>query len=127
MPAALIRGYVVPPGEGTARDLVMPPERDLFCAYPGRRSKEARLGQPQILGALLILAAFASRSSASSTRSIATWSRTSSASGWRSTLARAQLGFLVLEAAWAIVSAWAVKGQAGVAAQRSSTSTNANS
>jgi len=30
VPAALIRGYVVPPGKGTARDLVMPPERDLF-------------------------------------------------------------------------------------------------
>ena len=30
VPAALIRGYVVPPGEGTAHDLVMPPERDLF-------------------------------------------------------------------------------------------------
>ena len=30
VPAALVRGYRVPPGEGTARDLVMPPERDLF-------------------------------------------------------------------------------------------------
>ena len=30
VPAALIRGYAVPPGEGRARDLVMPPERDLF-------------------------------------------------------------------------------------------------
>jgi coenzyme F420-0:L-glutamate ligase / coenzyme F420-1:gamma-L-glutamate ligase len=30
VPAALIRGYVAPAGEGTARDLVMPPERDLF-------------------------------------------------------------------------------------------------
>ena len=30
VPAALIRGYAVPPGEGSARDLVMPPERDLF-------------------------------------------------------------------------------------------------
>jgi coenzyme F420-0:L-glutamate ligase/coenzyme F420-1:gamma-L-glutamate ligase len=30
VPAALIRGYVVPTGEGTARELVMPPERDLF-------------------------------------------------------------------------------------------------
>jgi coenzyme F420-0:L-glutamate ligase/coenzyme F420-1:gamma-L-glutamate ligase len=30
VPAARIRGYRVPPGEGTARDLVMPPERDLF-------------------------------------------------------------------------------------------------
>jgi coenzyme F420-0:L-glutamate ligase/coenzyme F420-1:gamma-L-glutamate ligase len=29
-PAALVRGYRVPPGEGSARDLVMPPERDLF-------------------------------------------------------------------------------------------------
>jgi coenzyme F420-0:L-glutamate ligase / coenzyme F420-1:gamma-L-glutamate ligase len=30
VPAALVRGYVVPPGEGSARELVMPPERDLF-------------------------------------------------------------------------------------------------
>jgi coenzyme F420-0:L-glutamate ligase / coenzyme F420-1:gamma-L-glutamate ligase len=30
VPAALIRGYRVPPGAGSARDLVMPPERDLF-------------------------------------------------------------------------------------------------
>ena len=30
VPAALIRGYAVPPGEGSARDLVMPPERDPF-------------------------------------------------------------------------------------------------
>jgi coenzyme F420-0:L-glutamate ligase/coenzyme F420-1:gamma-L-glutamate ligase len=30
VPAALVRGYAVPPGEGSARDLVMPPERDLF-------------------------------------------------------------------------------------------------
>ena len=30
VPAALIRGYSVPAGEGSARDLVMPPERDLF-------------------------------------------------------------------------------------------------
>jgi coenzyme F420-0:L-glutamate ligase/coenzyme F420-1:gamma-L-glutamate ligase len=30
VPAALIRGYRAPPGEGTARELVMPPERDLF-------------------------------------------------------------------------------------------------
>ena len=30
VPAARIRGAVVPPGEGTARELVMPPERDLF-------------------------------------------------------------------------------------------------
>ena len=30
VPAALIRGYAVPAGEGTARDLVMPRERDLF-------------------------------------------------------------------------------------------------
>jgi coenzyme F420-0:L-glutamate ligase/coenzyme F420-1:gamma-L-glutamate ligase len=29
-PAALIRGYSVPSGEGSARELVMPPERDLF-------------------------------------------------------------------------------------------------
>ncbi len=30
VPAALIRGYAVPEGDGTGRDLVMPPERDLF-------------------------------------------------------------------------------------------------
>ncbi len=30
VPAALVRGYRVPPGEGSARDLVMPPQRDLF-------------------------------------------------------------------------------------------------
>jgi coenzyme F420-0:L-glutamate ligase / coenzyme F420-1:gamma-L-glutamate ligase len=30
VPAALIRGYTAPPGEGSARELVMPPERDLF-------------------------------------------------------------------------------------------------
>jgi coenzyme F420-0:L-glutamate ligase/coenzyme F420-1:gamma-L-glutamate ligase len=30
VPAALIRGYRAPEGEGSARDLVMPPERDLF-------------------------------------------------------------------------------------------------
>ena len=30
IPAARIRGYRVPPGNGSARDLVMPPERDLF-------------------------------------------------------------------------------------------------
>ena len=30
VPAALIRGYSVPAGEGSARDIVMPPERDLF-------------------------------------------------------------------------------------------------
>ena len=30
VPAALVRGYTVPAGEGTARELVMPPERDLF-------------------------------------------------------------------------------------------------
>ena len=30
VPAALVRGYVAPPGEGSARELVMPPERDLF-------------------------------------------------------------------------------------------------
>jgi coenzyme F420-0:L-glutamate ligase/coenzyme F420-1:gamma-L-glutamate ligase len=29
-PVALVRGYRVPPGDGTARELVMPPERDLF-------------------------------------------------------------------------------------------------
>jgi len=30
VPAALIRGYAAPAGEGSARELVMPPERDLF-------------------------------------------------------------------------------------------------
>ena len=30
VPAALVRGYRDPAGEGSARDLVMPPERDLF-------------------------------------------------------------------------------------------------
>jgi coenzyme F420-0:L-glutamate ligase / coenzyme F420-1:gamma-L-glutamate ligase len=30
VPAALVRGYGAPEGEGSARDLVMPPERDLF-------------------------------------------------------------------------------------------------
>jgi coenzyme F420-0:L-glutamate ligase/coenzyme F420-1:gamma-L-glutamate ligase len=30
VPAALVRGYRVEPGEGSARNLVMPPERDLF-------------------------------------------------------------------------------------------------
>jgi coenzyme F420-0:L-glutamate ligase/coenzyme F420-1:gamma-L-glutamate ligase len=30
VPAALVRGYGVPPGDGSARELVMPPERDLF-------------------------------------------------------------------------------------------------
>jgi coenzyme F420-0:L-glutamate ligase/coenzyme F420-1:gamma-L-glutamate ligase len=30
VPAALIRGYAVPAGEGSARELIMPPERDLF-------------------------------------------------------------------------------------------------
>jgi coenzyme F420-0:L-glutamate ligase / coenzyme F420-1:gamma-L-glutamate ligase len=30
IPAALIRGYRVPEGEGSARELVIPPERDLF-------------------------------------------------------------------------------------------------
>ncbi len=29
-PAALVRGYRVPDGDGSARELVMPPERDLF-------------------------------------------------------------------------------------------------
>lgn len=29
-PAAIIRGFVSEPGEGTARELIMPPERDLF-------------------------------------------------------------------------------------------------
>jgi coenzyme F420-0:L-glutamate ligase/coenzyme F420-1:gamma-L-glutamate ligase len=31
VPAALIRGYSVPAGDGSARELVMPPERDLFA------------------------------------------------------------------------------------------------
>ncbi len=30
IPAALVRGYSVPSGDGSARELVMPPERDLF-------------------------------------------------------------------------------------------------
>ena len=30
IPAALVRGYPLPAGEGSALDLVMPPERDLF-------------------------------------------------------------------------------------------------
>ena len=30
IPAVLIRGYRVPEGEGSARELVIPPERDLF-------------------------------------------------------------------------------------------------
>jgi coenzyme F420-0:L-glutamate ligase/coenzyme F420-1:gamma-L-glutamate ligase len=30
IPAALVRGYVVPPGDGSGREIVMPPERDLF-------------------------------------------------------------------------------------------------
>jgi coenzyme F420-0:L-glutamate ligase/coenzyme F420-1:gamma-L-glutamate ligase len=30
IPAALVRGYRVPEGEGSARELVIPPERDLF-------------------------------------------------------------------------------------------------
>jgi coenzyme F420-0:L-glutamate ligase / coenzyme F420-1:gamma-L-glutamate ligase len=30
VPAAIVRGYRVPAGEGSARELVMPPERDLF-------------------------------------------------------------------------------------------------
>jgi len=30
VPAALVRGYAVPPGDGRATELVMPPERDLF-------------------------------------------------------------------------------------------------
>jgi coenzyme F420-0:L-glutamate ligase / coenzyme F420-1:gamma-L-glutamate ligase len=30
VPAALVRGYAVPVGDGSARDLVMPPDRDLF-------------------------------------------------------------------------------------------------
>lgn len=30
VPAVIVRGYRVPEGDGSARDLVMPPERDLF-------------------------------------------------------------------------------------------------
>ena len=30
VPAAIVRGYAAPAGEGSARDLVMPPDRDLF-------------------------------------------------------------------------------------------------
>ena len=30
VPAAIVRGYAVPVGEGSARELIMPPERDLF-------------------------------------------------------------------------------------------------
>jgi coenzyme F420-0:L-glutamate ligase / coenzyme F420-1:gamma-L-glutamate ligase len=30
IPAAIVRGYEAPPGNGSGRDLVMPPERDLF-------------------------------------------------------------------------------------------------
>ena len=30
VPGAIVRGYPVPAGEGSARELVMPPERDLF-------------------------------------------------------------------------------------------------
>jgi coenzyme F420-0:L-glutamate ligase/coenzyme F420-1:gamma-L-glutamate ligase len=30
IPAAIVRGYATPPGDGSARELVMPPERDLF-------------------------------------------------------------------------------------------------
>jgi len=30
VPAAVVRGYAAPPGDGSARELVMPPERDLF-------------------------------------------------------------------------------------------------
>jgi coenzyme F420-0:L-glutamate ligase / coenzyme F420-1:gamma-L-glutamate ligase len=30
IPAAIVRGYEIPPGSGSARELVMPPERDLF-------------------------------------------------------------------------------------------------
>jgi coenzyme F420-0:L-glutamate ligase/coenzyme F420-1:gamma-L-glutamate ligase len=30
IPAAIVRGYAVPEGDGSARELVMPPERDLF-------------------------------------------------------------------------------------------------
>ncbi|MFN3337447.1 MAG: coenzyme F420-0:L-glutamate ligase, partial [Thermomicrobium sp.] len=29
-PAAIIRGFAYEPGEGTGRELIMPPERDLF-------------------------------------------------------------------------------------------------
>ncbi len=30
VPAAIVRGYRVPEGEGSAREIVMPPQRDLF-------------------------------------------------------------------------------------------------
>jgi coenzyme F420-0:L-glutamate ligase/coenzyme F420-1:gamma-L-glutamate ligase len=30
VPAAIVRDYAVPPGDGSAQELVMPPERDLF-------------------------------------------------------------------------------------------------
>jgi coenzyme F420-0:L-glutamate ligase / coenzyme F420-1:gamma-L-glutamate ligase len=30
VPVAIVRGYPYPRGSGTGRDLVMPPERDLF-------------------------------------------------------------------------------------------------
>jgi coenzyme F420-0:L-glutamate ligase / coenzyme F420-1:gamma-L-glutamate ligase len=30
VPAAIVRGYAAPPGDGSALELVMPPERDLF-------------------------------------------------------------------------------------------------
>jgi coenzyme F420-0:L-glutamate ligase/coenzyme F420-1:gamma-L-glutamate ligase len=30
VPSAIVRGYAVPPGDGSAQELVMPPERDLF-------------------------------------------------------------------------------------------------
>ena len=30
VPAAIVRGYAAPPGAGSAQELVMPPERDLF-------------------------------------------------------------------------------------------------
>jgi coenzyme F420-0:L-glutamate ligase/coenzyme F420-1:gamma-L-glutamate ligase len=30
VPAAIVRGYAMPPGDGSAQELVMPPERDLF-------------------------------------------------------------------------------------------------
>ena len=30
VPAAIVRGYAIPPGDGSARELVIPPERDLF-------------------------------------------------------------------------------------------------
>jgi hypothetical protein len=85
----------------------------------------------QILGALLILAAFAlaqlgvldQRSNRYLVANLAGAS-VLAVDAWL----EAQPGFLVLEAAWAIVSAWAlVKGRAGAAAQSSSTSTNANS